>query len=216
MRLTELLVAIAICQRGVEHLGRETWLFGTQMGLAALLLAGYGQPWVISALWFSGLWQLHRFDGPYNGGSDKMVLLVLTCLLVAHWAPAFGGVALGYLAVQLTLSYLVSGWVKLRSAEWRHGNALAAVFMYSAYPTSEALRSLARRRTLMKYASLGVIAFEVLFAFSLMHPASLFFALSLAFVFHLANAVLFGLNRFVWAWLSAFPALVWFQSELLI
>ena len=38
---------------------------------------------------------------------------------------------------------------------------------------------------------------------------SLFGALALAAVFHTANACLFGLNRFLWAWLAAFPALIW-------
>ncbi len=214
LRWTEILVAVAVFQRGAEHLRWEPWIFAPQMGLAVVLLAGVAQAWVVSGIWFLCLWQLHRFDGPYNGGADKMVLLVISCLLAAHWLPALAPVALGYLGVQLTLSYFVSGWVKLRNRTWRSGNALSQVFAYSAYPSSEALRHWSVHYGVMRIASLGVIWFEVLFPLSLLHPVALYVALCVGLAFHLANAILFGLNRFVWAWLSAFPALIWWQVTL--
>jgi hypothetical protein len=40
-------------------------------------------------------------------------------------------------------------------------------------------------------------------------------ALGIAVLFHLANACLFGLNRFVWVWIAAYPAILWLQSRLL-
>ncbi len=211
---TEVLVALAVCQLSAEHLRRDTAIFAMQFALAVLLLGGIAERWALLALWAAGLWQLHRFDGPYNGGADKMVLLVITCLLTARWLPTFAPVAIGYLAVQLTLSYFVSGWVKLKNAEWRTGDALSHVFAYSAYPSSEALRSLSTRRRLMRGASWGVIWFEVLFPLTLLHPLALSAGLSAGLIFHLTNAYLFGLNRFVWAWLSAFPALLWWQTTL--
>ena len=118
---------------------------------------------MVLTLWATGLWQLHRFDGPYNGGSDKMILLILTCLTVAHWVPGAGEIALGYLGLQLVLSYFVSGWVKLKRAEWRSGQAVTQVFAFSAYPTSETLRGWANRPIAMRIASRTVIGFEVLF-----------------------------------------------------
>ena len=41
----------------------------------------------------------------------------------------------------------------------------------------------------------------------------LIFSPSLATLFHLGNALLFGLNRFFWIWLAAYPALLWFQQR---
>jgi hypothetical protein len=38
--------------------------------------------------------------------------------------------------------------------------------------------------------------------------------LAIAAVFHLTNAVVFGLNRFLWAWLAAFPALLFWVERL--
>jgi hypothetical protein len=36
-----------------------------------------------------------------------------------------------------------------------------------------------------------------------------------AAAFHLANACLFGLNRFLWIWLAAYPPLLWFQERVI-
>jgi hypothetical protein len=33
--------------------------------------------------------------------------------------------------------------------------------------------------------------------------------MALAACFHLANAALLGLNRFLWVWVAAYPALYW-------
>ena len=41
-------------------------------------------------------------------------------------------------------------------------------------------------------------------------------ALGLAAAFHVANALLFGLNRFVWFWLSAYPSIIWLQNRLIL
>jgi hypothetical protein len=38
--------------------------------------------------------------------------------------------------------------------------------------------------------------------------------LALAAAFHLANACLFGLNRFFWVWLAAYPSLIWLQHRI--
>jgi hypothetical protein len=55
--------------------------------------------------------------------------------------------------------------------------------------------------------------FELAFPATLFHPASLVAGLVLAALFHLANAVLFGFNRFFWIWLAAYPSILWFQQR---
>ena len=94
-------------------------------------------------------------------------------------------------------------------------NALADVFRISAYPVSEGLRGLGASSRLMRLGSWGVIGVELAFPLSLAHPLLLGAALCIATLFHTANACLFGLNRFLWAWLAAFPSLIWFQDRLL-
>ncbi|MFK7944452.1 MAG: HTTM domain-containing protein [Paracoccaceae bacterium] len=159
---------------------------------------------------------LHRYDGPYNGGADRMTLLVLVCLSLAHLLPDgdWAELALAYLAFQLVFSYALSGWVKLRNPDWRSGRALVDVFLFSAYPVSEALRGLSDRTRLLFVASWSVIGLEIFFPLALFHPWLLAIALGLTVVFHIANACVFGLNRFLWAWLAAYPSLIWFQARI--
>lgn len=213
LRLTEILLALALIQRAAEDFRHAPVLFGAQILCATALLCGLSP--AVVALWGLGLVQLARFRGPYNGGSDKMVLLITTCVMAAHLFPTMAEVALAYLAVQLVLSYAVSGWVKLRNTEWRDGTALAEVFAFSIYTNSEDLRALGQRPAMMRGASWGVIGFELAVPLALVSQITLCAALGVAALFHLTNALLFGLNRFVWAWIAAFPALIWFQGQIL-
>lgn len=214
IRATEILLALAVLQRGAEHLGRETWLFVAQMLCAVPVLLGLGQGVALAMLWILFLVQLWRFDGPYNGGADKMLMLVLTGLTATRLVPGWADVAMAYLAFQLVLSYVVSGAVKLRNPAWRRGQALCDVFEMSIYPVSEDLRALARHPRLMGAGSWAVMVFEVGFPLALLSLWSTALALAAAASFHLANAVFFGLNRFVWAWVAAFPSLLWAQVRI--
>ncbi|MBF9035723.1 HTTM domain-containing protein [Rhodobacterales bacterium HKCCE2091] len=215
LRLLDIGLALAVLQRGAEHAGREPLLFLPQLALAAGLLAGAWPAAMLAGMWALGLAQLARFRGPYNGGADKMLLLGLTCTAAARLLPGMADVAVAYLAVQVVLSYAVSGWVKLRNPDWRNGTALSEVFGFSAYPVSSDLRALGSRPRLMAVASAAVIGFELAFPLALLTAPTLFAALAMAAAFHLANAVLFGLNRFLWAWLAAYPAVIWFQGRIL-
>lgn len=216
LRLTEMLLALAVLQTVVEHFsqGRDRALFALR-GLGCLwLLAGWhpeiGSMW----LWITSILLLHRFNGPYNGGADKMTMLITTCLMAAHLLPLqWAELAMAYLAVQLILSYFVSGYVKIIKAEWRSGQALVDVYRFSVYPVSEDLRKWASHPKLLWLMSWAVMAFEVVFPFTLMHPVALWGAMLIAGTFHLANAALFGLNRFFWIWLCAYPSLIWFQDR---
>lgn len=220
LRATEVLMALAYLQQSLEHLRgprAEKLLFATRIIASLLLLAGFATGWALAALILLGILILIRFQGPYNGGSDRMSLLILFSLAAAHALPTRDAqeLALGYLAVQVILSYVISGKVKLTNPDWRSGQALVDVFAFSAYPVSEALRGFADKRRLLRVMSWAVILFEVLFPFALLHPSSLIAALVIGALFHLANACLFGLNRFFWIWLAAYPSLIWFQDRIL-
>lgn len=220
LRATEVLLAVAFLQQSAEHIigSREAHLlFIPRALLSVALLAGIYSPWVLLMLSAHSLMILHRYQGPYNGGSDRVGLLILYCLSLSHWLPSgiMSEAAFGYLAMQVTLSYFISGQVKLVNPEWRNGQALADVFSFSAYPVSESLRELANRPRLLWCASWAVMLFEVLFPLSFLSPVLLISALTLAFVFHVANACLFGLNRFVWFWIASYPSILWLQARLM-
>ncbi len=218
IRLTEILMGFAFVLQSIEHLpspANERYLFIVRLLVSLLLIIGFHTNWMVILLLLLGLASLHRFQGPYNGGADRMSLLILCCLGLVYFLPdqRWQEIAFGYLAVQLVLSYFISGWVKIVNKDWRNGIALNDVFLFSAYPVSESLRQWSKSPRLLFAMSWSVMLFELLFPAALFSSASLIFVLTIAATFHFANACLFGLNRFFWIWLAAYPSILWFQQR---
>ncbi|WP_420403913.1 HTTM domain-containing protein [Nisaea sp.] len=219
IRLTEVLLSIAVIQQSLEHLfglRDERVLYCIRLLLALLLLAGVQSQWVSLALFVSVLYMLRRFQGPYNGGSDLLSMLLITSLAVVHLVPEgrWQEYVFGYLGLQVVFSYFKSGWSKVIHRDWRTGQALVDVFEFSVYPASEATRGWAFRPRLLLAMAWAVILFELLFPLVLLSREALVVGLAAAMSFHIANFVLFGFNRFVWVWAAAYPSLIWLQARL--
>lgn len=219
VRLAEIIFGFAIFQQSLEIMRgqqSEKTLGFIRAVLAILLMLGFQPLLVESALLVIAIIFIMRFQGPYNGGSDTMTVLVLLCLWLSHVAPTryWQEIALGYVAVQLIISYFQAGWVKVINPEWRSGRALQQVFALSAYPVSEDVRLWAGRPQVLLVISWLVMLFELLFPLALLNQTLLIVALGIAVLFHLANAWLFGLNRFFWIWPAVFPVIIWFQARL--
>jgi hypothetical protein len=153
-----------------------------------------------------------RWRGTFNGGSDTMTALVSFGLWIAVYfgeTPwlARGGLAL--IAVALTLSYLVAGAAKLANPAWRKGAALGAFLRVPGYDQPpEWARRVLEDPVRARRASYLILAFECAFPLAWLHPAICAAFLCLGGVFHLANFAVFGLNRFFFAWLAAYPILL--------
>ncbi|MEM7471471.1 MAG: HTTM domain-containing protein [Pseudomonadota bacterium] len=217
-RMSELLLAVAFLQSSCEHIlsaASERRLFVPRAVFSLALFVDQLAPAALLLLSAHSFFVLHRFGGPYNGGSDRMALLILYCLTAAAWLPdgRMTELAFGYLGLQLVLSYVISGQVKLTNPDWRSGRALSDVFRFSAYPVSMEMRGLAQWPRLLFTLSWAVMVFEIAFPAALLNTSFLYFGLMLGLAFHLVNAILFGLNRFVWSWLAAYPSLIWLQTR---
>jgi Vitamin K-dependent gamma-carboxylase len=178
--------------------------------LAASLLLGVGTPSVLPFLWLSQLAICVRFRGTFNGGSDAMTLLILMALSVAGLAPQLPllqNACLLYIGVQLSLSYFVAGIAKLKEADWRRGAALPSFVLNTPYGAPLWARALLSHAPLSVFLSWGVMAFECLFPLSWADPRVCLACIAIGAGFHVANALVFGLNRFLFAWAAAYPAL---------
>lgn len=219
IRLTEILLAVALIQQSLEHLfglADERLHYLNRLVLALLLIAGVYPAWICAALFVNALFILRRFQGPYNGGSDLLSLLLITCLCAVHLMPSarWQEYVFGYLALQVIFSYFKSGLSKVVHQDWRTGRALRDVFLFSVYPVSEATRGWADWPRLLLALSWVVFLLELLFPLALISQPLLLAALAAMLAFHLANFVMFGFNRFVWVWLAAYPSLIWLQARL--
>lgn len=187
-----------------------------QLALAvAILLQPQSHPVVLIGLLAATALVSLRWRGSYNGGADYMTVLVLLALSVEacfreHAAVRHG--CLWYVAVQTVLSYSIAGAVKLRQADWRSGRALARFLSGPPYDPPQAFATLAKRTGTVRLIAWGIMGFEAAFPLALSSPMACVSFLGAAFVFHLLNVAVFGLNRFVFAWLAAYPALLYCSS----
>ncbi len=218
IRLSEILLATAFLQQAFEYAyshKKEKALYIPMLVFALAIILGFLTKWFCLLLLLHALFVLKRFQGPYHGGADRMSLLVLTSLTLVHFldGSVFEKYVWVYLALQVLASYFVAGCVKVSNPDWRSGKALEDLFAFSAFPASESLRALSRYKNLLKIASCLVIIFELSFPLFLISKITLILGLVLALSFHITNSFLFGFNRFIWAWLAAYPALLWMQHS---
>jgi hypothetical protein len=198
------------------------WLYRDSVHSAHLMLrlgAGaslcFGSS-IVSAtlLFFSTIVLLIRWRGAFNGGSDFMTIIALTGLMIAHWGQAIVGpllawqAGLGYVCLHAMTSYFISGTIKLFSVEWRHGIALPYFLDGGLYgPLSP--DSILRHRAVAIMCSWGFILWECAVPLALLGPAFAIAFCAVALLFHFLVFVFFGLNRFIWAWMVSFPAIIY-------
>jgi len=194
---------------------------GTLVILALQLAAALALPWLDhpAPAWIvfaTSLAIAIRFRGAYNGGSDAMLLVVALAVALARTAPAsrLAPAALGYAAAQLVLSYVIAGDAKIADPAWRRGTALRIVVRLPQYQVSPAAQALLSRPAITRLAAWAMLAFECGFPLALTDRAVCLALLAFGAGFHVTNAVVFGLNRFLWAWLAAYPALVFWVARL--
>ena len=187
-------------------------------GLAALTLALWGAHLGVTLILFVGqLLLLVRWRGAFNGGSDFMTLVSLTGMLIAQVLalfldPAMAWAAgLGYIAIHTLSSYFVSGWVKVKRAEWRSGQALT-VFLNSGLYGPLPPDSVFRKPWLAFLCSWAFILWEGVFPLILFNPDLIWVFGGVALIFHFLVFWFFGLNRFFWAWTANLSSLFFLSS----
>jgi hypothetical protein len=169
----------------------------------------------LSALLFCHVHTLIRCRGTFNGGSDSMFLYV--CLgamlgLAFPTDPMIPKVAVWLISLNLIYSYVKAGLLKVSKTSWRNGQALQLFMTSPIYQSTAGVSDLASSALVMKISSWTLILFEILFPLSLINQKVGMTFLCLGAIFHLANAFAFGLNRFLFAWISAYPALLYCAS----
>ncbi len=194
------------------------WL-GLRLVLALMLVLAPVPPlsWlaviVHALLLLNSVWLTVRSRGPVCGGSDTMFFQVQLGLLIAGLGflePFLVKLGLGWIAAQSVLSYFLAGVSKLRNAGWWMGRALQNLLASEGpYVVFAPARRLASNRRLCAVLGGGMVGLELIFPAVLILPMEgKAIVLSMGLLFHLANALLLGFNRFLWAWAATYPALL--------
>lgn len=141
-------------------------------------------------------------------GADQMTLLILlTIFLCTIIVNDYGIKEIGvwFIAMQLSISYIVAGVAKLISSQWRSGLALQGILSTYTYGTSLTKKFFINHKTLSMFFCWSVIIFEIAYPFVLFFYADIYF-ISIGILFHLSIAVIMGLNDFVWGFAAAYPS----------
>ncbi len=209
-------------QRLFEVISRDkVWLAHLLFRLfASMALVIYGASLPLIAFLFVGsVVILIRWRGAFNGGSDFMTMVVLTGLLIATTFSWFGDQEFGwragliYIAIHSASSYFISGGVKLLNNDWRSGRALP-LFLDGAVYGPLAATSIYWRKPVAIVCSWSFILWECLAPIIFLDVTIALFYCAVAAIFHVLVFWHFGLNRFVFAWLSTFPALIYVADQL--
>lgn len=158
-----------------------------------------------------------RFRGTFNGGSDSMTLILLMALMLTAYFPGRTGiikVALIYITIQSGLSYFIAGFVKIKTAGWRSGRTLSNYLTSSAYDVPEWVKKSMNSPNIAFIAAWVTMLFELSFVLMFSAPRIAPLWLACGMVFHLANFVTLGLNRFFWIWVATYPAIFWCATHL--
>jgi hypothetical protein len=186
-----------------------------RLALALTLLVGWVHVASAGLLFASSVLLLFRWRGAFNGGSDFMTLVAVSGLLISQLIGSFTGdpdlgwrAGLWYVTVYVVSSYFVSGWVKLLRPEWRSGRAMTIFLDGGVYGPLSA-HSVYRHPFVARGVSWTFTVWEGCFPLALLDVRIAWVMCCVAPVFHFLVYWYFGLNRFFWAWLVTYPAVLY-------
>jgi hypothetical protein len=165
---------------------------------------------------FAVLFQFRRAFG--DDGSDQMSFIIIATMLL-FLGPFTGDttkeIGLYFIAIQSCISYATSGIAKLVSKTWRTGQAVYKILNTAAYG-SQSISSYLKGKTALGYLLCwSTIIFESLFPLSIVASGPfLWMFLIWGFFFHLSIAFVMGLNSFLWAFISTYPAIIYTSAKI--
>jgi hypothetical protein len=145
-------------------------------------------------------------------GSDQMSLITFVAVAIhklfsgdVHVAQA----SLWFIAIQGCLSYSVAGIAKVISPVWRSGEAVRRILGTRTYGSSRSASFVSGRDGVCIALSWLLMLFECTFPLALAFGETGFAVFAvLGVFFHISNAVIMGLNTFVWAFVATYPAIL--------
>jgi hypothetical protein len=153
-----------------------------------------------------------------DDGADQMAKIVVAAVAGAYLLPSSttaAVVAACFIAAQAVLAYFCSGVIKCTSAEWRSGRALATIMSMRLFGPLQIGRWLRAHRAWSRTLSWALIAWECLFPLVLLAPPrAVALLIGIGILFHVAAALIMGLNTFLWSFTGTYPCIVFVNSLL--
>lgn len=145
---------------------------------------------------------------------NRLNVVIAGALLLRSVVPdslILAKVCLWFIALQACVSYATAGIIKLFNQGWRSGNGLFNVVNnpMNGIPPEFAF-FFYRHNAFGKALTWFTLVIECSFPLGLvLGQPFVFFYLAWGILFHLTNAALLGLNKFFWAWMATYPAILY-------
>ncbi|MFY8161877.1 MAG: hypothetical protein ACOVNU_11150 [Candidatus Kapaibacteriota bacterium] len=181
----------------------------------AILLLYYQNPIILIILLIIKILISIKWNGSFNGGSDSMGIVICIGLIISTTYPSISNninfqiAGVVYIVYNLILSYFRAGLVKIKNKNWLNGKELIIFTNNTIYNENSKIIKLINYKYNSIILSLVLILWEILFAFSILNLNLTLIFLSIGIVFHFMNFYIFGLNRFFFNWLAAYPAFIY-------
>jgi hypothetical protein len=148
-----------------------------------------------------------------SDGADQFALISIVSLCVGSFSDTGTALALAFIAFQALLAYTTAGMAKLVSKKWRDGSGLLGLAQTHTYGTWWLADLFERYRSLPRILSWIVISAQLLMLpLFLAGRPYLLVGLAIGIGFHASMAIVMRLHTFVWAFLNAYPALLWVRA----
>jgi hypothetical protein len=170
---------------------------------------------IIIVLFFISLLIALRWRGTFNGGSDYMGLIILISLLIANISknPNYKLASIYYLCFQVSSSYFLAGFVKIKNKDWRNGTSLKKFISNTIYTNNKKIVTFTCNNNVNMILSIVIILWELSFPLAFLDSKFAIFILCFGFIFHLINAYILGLNRFLIIWVATYPAILFLSQR---
>lgn len=146
-------------------------------------------------------------------GADKIAMVACSAALLIALGRllddsllCLAGLVWG--AGQVTIAYVASGAAKLARGFWRDGSAIAAAM--TSYRSGHAVTArIVRHAPAARALAWTIMLVETLFPLALVAgPTACIALLAAMALFHLATAIVMGLNTYPWAFMATYPCIV--------
>jgi hypothetical protein len=208
----------SMIRRAFRRLGRRAFggMLIADAVAAAALLVWPASPLLIALAVALQVAVLKRHHLTIDGSDQMMLVVLVACLLGRVGGDVVSArAAVSFLAAELALAYAAAGFAKATSSQWRSGVAFSIIAQTRMYGQPLVARVVREHPLTGRAAAWTVVAWESLCFVTLAAPRPVVIAmLALGVGFHVGCAVVMGLNRFVWAFVAGYPALLCTNSAI--
>jgi len=180
-----------------------------RLGLLAAGFINPAQPIILTTLLLiSSLLYIRAFLS--MSAADQLNTILLVCLTVTAWFPGLATITLFAIAGQVLWCYFSNGLLKAKARKWWTGANLKDVLQTENF-SRKGVTNLASRTPVAAFRLPGrvIVLWELSAIIApLLPPALLWIYLGIGIAFHLFNAVVMGLNTFLWSFVSSYPAIL--------